>query len=129
MRDKIYELVRKSSARAVNDIGKIQKAAAYVGAFLMASVNQQKWDHELAVVTQQEELTELKLLKATLEVKKDAIESGGFDRQHGPALTVAANALMDLCGWGDEDVTEWFGALVLDDDGENLGADVGFEEE
>ena len=122
-------MVRKACARAVNDIGKLQKAAASIGAFLLANVDQKQWDHELAVATQNEELTELKLMTETLKIKKEALENGGFDHEHGPALTVAANALMDLCGWEDDDVTEWFSSLVLDDDGDNLGADVGFEEE
>ncbi len=129
MKARFYEIARKASGRAVNDIGKMQKAAAYVGAWVMANIDEEKFNYEITMASQMEELTELNLLKATMEIKKDALETGGFSHDHGPALTVAANALIDVCGWDDEDITDWFGALVMNDDGENLGADVGFEEE
>ena len=66
---------------------------------------------------------------STLEIKDVALRSGGFDIEHGPALAIAANALVDHCGWEDDDVTSWFGTLVMDEEGVNLGADIVLEDE
>lgn len=97
------------------------------GAFMrgvLAKIEPERLAHDVAIGDQWEELVELELLKGTLQVKDIAEESGGFDESHGPALEMAANALYDHCGWEDEDITNWFGGLVMD-----AGVSIEFEDE
>ena len=129
MKRRLYDLVRWSSQKAVNDMSRVQFGLAWVGAKLLLAIDKERIEHEAAAKEQQQDLHELKLLGATLEIKKDAIRSGGFAEEHGPALALAANALYEQCMWEDEDITEWFGALVLNEDGENMGADITLEDE
>lgn len=129
MKRRLYDVIRWTSQKVVNDIYRCQMGAAWVGAKLLLAIDSDRIEHETATVEQRQDLHELKLLGATLKIKAAALRGGGFDESHGPALALAANALYDQCEWEDEEIAEWFGALVLDDDGHNLGADIEFEEE
>ena len=128
-KDRAYLLVKWASNRAVADISKIQIFVATIGAKILELIDNDHLQHEVAVMEQEAELHELKLLNGTLMVKRAAERSGGFDESHGPALALAANTLYDTFGWEDEDISAWFGALVLNADGENMGCDIGLEDE
>ena len=129
MKRRFYDLVRLASQKAVNDCSRIQFGVAWIGAKLLLAIDSERINHEAASKEQQRDLHELKLLGATLQIKEAAVRTGGFSEEHGPALAMAANALYEQCEWEDEDITEWFGALVLDEDGVNLGADIELEDE
>ena len=129
MKRRLYDLIRWSSQKVVNDISRVQFGFAWVGAKVLLAIDKERIEHEAACKEQAQDLHTLKLLGATLEIKKDAMRSGGFAEEHGPALALAANALYEQCMWEDEDITEWFGALVLDENGENMGADIELEDE
>ena len=125
----LYRLVQMLSTRAITDVARVQLGIAKVGAWVLSKIDDDRLKYEVAITEQGEDLAELKLLATTIELKQDAIASGGFDVEHGPLLGLAANALVEAFGWEDEDITDWFGALVLDEEGENLGADVYLEDE
>ena len=129
MKRRLYDLVRWSSQKAVNDMSRVQFGLAWVGAKVLLAIDKERIEHEAACKEQEQDLHTLKLLGATLDIKEAAIRSGGFAEEHGPALALAANALYEQCMWEDEDITEWFGALVMNEDGENLGADITLEDE
>lgn len=129
MKRRFYDVVRRVTQKAVDDVGRVQMFVAWCSAKLLLVIDEDRIKNEAAVVAQSQELHELKLLGATLDIKEAALRSGGFAEEHGPALALAANALYDQCEWEDEDITEWFGALVMNEDGENLGADIELEDE
>lgn len=124
MKRRLYDLVRRASQKAVQDVNRVQWFVAGIGARLMLLTDKERTEYETACVEQEADLHELKILAATLAVKEHALAVGGFDEAHGPALAMAANALVEQCDWDDESVMDWFGALVMDENGENLGADI-----
>lgn len=128
-KDRAFLFVKWASNRAVHDISKVQIFVATIGAKVLGMVDDDRLQYEVAVMEQEAELHELKLLNGTLMVKRAAERSGGFDESHGPALALAANTLYDTFGWEDEDISAWFGALVLNDAGENMGCDIELEDD
>ena len=115
----LYDMIQGASARAIEDLGKVQVWLANGSAWLLRKVNDEKLKQEVAVIEQADILNELNLLKATLAVKAHAVAAGGFGLQHGPALEMAADALYHGYDWEDEDIAFWFAGLVLNDDGSN----------
>lgn len=115
-----YQVVLWISEKGLADLGVFQDRFSAFMRGILAKIEPERLAHDVAIGDQWEELVELELLKGTLQVKDIAEESGGFDESHGPALEMAANALYDHCGWEDEDITNWFGGLVM-------GADVAIE--
>lgn len=128
MKRRLYDLVRRGSQKAVDDVEKLKWFFAWIGAKALLAIDRERIEHEAATVEQRADLHELKLLGATLEIKKHALANGGFDEEHGPALALAANALYEQCQWEDDDITEWFGSLVMDEDGVNMGAEITLED-
>ena len=119
-----YKFLLWVSEKGMSDITNFQSWVVDRMRMHLGQADADRLTYDLAVGEQWNELVDLELLKATVAIKELAVRDGGFSHEHGPALEGAANALYDHCGWEDEDITAWFGALVLDEDGENLGADV-----
>lgn len=110
---KAYRIVLWISEKGLADIELFTERFSSFMRSILSKIEPERLANDVALSEQWEELIELQLLKGTLEVKDIAEESGGFDESHGPALEMAANALYEHCGWDDEDITDWFGSLVL----------------
>jgi hypothetical protein len=121
---KAYRAVLWLSEKGLADLELFQDRFSAFMRGILTRIEPERLANDVAVGDQWEELVELELLKGTLQVKDIAEESGGFDESHGPALELAANALYEHCGWEDEDITNWFGSLVM-----GAGVSVEFEDE
>ena len=129
MKTIVYDSVQAIMLRGINDLGKVQAKVANVAAWMLGRIDNKRLNYEVACVEQGDDLEELKVLTSTLDIKKKALRDGGFDVEHGPLLALAANTLVEEHAWEDEDVMSWFGPLVMDEEGENLGADIYLEDE
>jgi len=123
-----YRLILWASDRAVRDIQRLQLWTVNGFHYLLRKADKGQLEYDLAVTEQAQMLTEIKLLGASVDLKSIAMQQGGFDDSHGPALELVANALFNNCGWDDEDIGDWFAGLVLDDKGVNLGFELDIEE-
>jgi hypothetical protein len=121
---KAYRAVLWISEKGLADIELFNERFTVFMRGILAKIDPERLANDVAIGEQWEELVELELLKGTLQVKDIAEESGGFDETHGPALELAANALYEHCGWEDEDITNWFGSLVM-----GAGVSVEFEDD
>lgn len=119
-----YKVVLWISEKGLADLENFQDRFSAFMRGILAKIEPERLANDVAIGEQWEELVELELLKGTLQVKDIAEESGGFNESHGPALELAANALYEHCGWEDEDITNWFGGLVMD-----AGVSIEFEDE
>lgn len=119
-----YDLILALSEKGLNDISGFHEWVTLQFRGWLAKIDPERLKHDLAIGEQHEDLIELEILKQTLAVKDIAIRDGGFSEVHGPALANAANALYDHCDWDDESVTQWFGGLVLGEDGVHLGLEL-----
>ena len=119
-----YKVLLWVSEKGLADIAKFQEWVLNRMRMHLGQVDEERLTYDLAVGDQWNELVELELLKGTMAIKDLAVRDGGFSTEHGPALESAANALYDHCGWQDEDITTWFGSLVMDEEGGSLGIDV-----
>ena len=120
----VYKAILWVSEKGLKDIETLHEKFTLFMRGLLAKEDPERLKYDLAVTEQWDELVELDLLMQTMEVKKIAEATGGFSEAHGPALEIAANALYEHCGWDDEDIVDWFGALVMGDDGTHLGIDI-----
>ena len=109
-----YKVVLWISEKGLADLENFQDRFSAFMRGILAKIEPERLANDVAIGEQWEELVELELLKGTLQVKDIAEGSGGFNESHGPALELAANALYEHCGWEDEDITNWFGGLVMD---------------
>ena len=121
---KAYKVALWISEKGLADIEVLQEGFTVFMRMILKAIEPDRLAHDVAIGDQWEDLIELELLKGTLEVKDIAEESGGFDESHGPALEMAANALYEHCGWDSEDITDWFGSLVL-----GAGVSIEFEQD
>lgn len=119
-----YKFLLWVSEKGMADIAKFQEWTLQRMRMHLGQADPERLEYDLAVGEQWSELVELELLKGTMAIKELAVREGGFTTEHGPALESAANALYDHCGWEDEDITSWFGSLVMNENGENMGVDV-----
>lgn len=109
----MYRAVLWISEKGLKDLEEFaEKFSTFMRGWL-AKIDAERLTHGVALGEQWEDLIELDLLRSTLLVKQEAEADGGFDESHGPALEVAANALVEHCGWEDEDIVDWFGSLVM----------------
>lgn len=120
---KAYKVALWISEKGLADIEVLQEGFTVFMRMILKAIEPDRLAHDVAIGDQWEDLIELELLKSTVQVKEIAESEGGFDEKHGPALELAANALYDHCGWDDEDITEWFGSLVL-----GAGVSIEFED-
>jgi len=120
---RLYRLVLWISEKGLADIESFQTRFTLAARAVLAKIDKERLEHDVAVGDQWEELVELELLKSTMLVKEIAEKDGGFSEEHGPALEIAANALYEHCGWDDEDITDWFGGLVMGE-----GFEMGWED-
>lgn len=126
---RLYKAILWVSEKGLKDIAQLQLRFTLFMRSLLAKAEPERFKYEMALGEQWEDLVELDLLKSTLAVKQIAEQQGGFSEEHGPALETAANALYEHCGWDDEDITDWFGSLVMGDNGAHLGIDIVEEED
>ena len=119
-----YKVALWISEKGLADIEVLNEGFTAFMRLILSAIEPDRLAHDVAIGDQWEDLIELELLKSTVQVKEIAELEGGFDETHGPALELAANALYDHCGWDDEDITEWFGSLVL-----GAGVSVEFDED
>lgn len=126
--NRAYKLLVAISNKGMADTEKLQGWIVSSFQWAMSKADENRFKYDSALADQQDMLIELSLLKASLDLKKDALEDGGFSEEHGPGLEVVANALYEVCLWEDDDVAEWFSQLVLSDDGDHLGFDLEIEE-
>ena len=96
---------------------------------LLTMLDAEKLDHDLARTEQHHELKELATLSLTVQLKEQAMRSGGFSEEHGPILSTMADILMEDHEWTEEEIMDWFGGLVLDEEGGDLGATLEFVDE
>lgn len=126
---RLYRAILWLSEKGLKDIEKFQERFTLFMRGLLAKAEPERLKYDLALGEQWNDLVELNLLQSTLAVKEIAERDGGFSEEHGPALEIAANALYEYCEWEDEDITAWFGGLVMGEGGTHLGIEIVDEDE
>lgn len=126
MKQILFRFVGWVAARHVLHYQAVMVAAGRAGATALRLIDAERLGYYEQTQQQGDDLQELKVLGAAVEIKESALAQGGWEDHHAIALGMIGNVLMQQHDWNPEEVDEWvttltdehFSFTLSDDDGE-----------